>query len=310
MSDNHSPCATALLREDVEFASGKETCRAWLYTPASPQTHLVPCIVMAHGFGATRECGLEPYAEKFTQAGYMVLVFDYRHFGASTGEPRQLFSVRRQPEDWANAISFARSIKNVDPDKIALWGSSFSGGHVIVAAAADGNIAAISSQCPMMDARMSARASFRHSGFFSFMKQGMLAMADQIGSLFGRAPIYVPLTGKPGTVAAMNSQDSVSGYGALTPPDWRNEVCARYVLTITSYRPITFATKLNCPALIQVCMNDSLAPAATTIRAAQLIGDKAQLERYDCGHFDIYQGKHYKRASSEQLAFFDRVLKS
>lgn len=89
MSDSHSLSAPAHLREEVEFVSGRETCRAWCYKPVLTQKNLVLCIVMAPGFGGTRECGLEPYAEKFANAGYAVLLFDYRHFGASTGEPRQ-----------------------------------------------------------------------------------------------------------------------------------------------------------------------------------------------------------------------------
>ena len=300
----------AFRREDIKFKSGQDYCQAWYYRPEDALTETLPCIVMAHGFGGTRDCGLEPYAVKFAAAGFAVLLFDYRHFGASSGEPRQLFSIRRQLEDWANGIAFVRNQKLVNANRVALWGTSFSGGHVLVAAVRDGNIAAVSSQCPMMDARDGAKANLKNSGLTGFLLQGVLGMADAVGSLFGRPPIYVPLVGRPGVLAAMNSPDSVSGYGAITPPGWRNQVCIRYALTIASYRPIAYARAANFPALIQVCTNDRLAPAASAIRTARKIGKKAELQSYDCEHFDIYLGEHFERASTEQLEFFDRVLRS
>ena len=75
-------------REDLTFPSGEDTCAAWLYRPDGAEGP-VPCIVMAHGFTATREDRLPAYAERFAAAGMAVLLFDYRHFGDSTGEPRR-----------------------------------------------------------------------------------------------------------------------------------------------------------------------------------------------------------------------------
>jgi uncharacterized protein len=97
-----------MTRTDAEFGSQGTTCRAWHYTPdKNGGGTLRPCVVMAHGFGATRDASLEPYAERFAAAGMHVLLFDYRHFGASDGEPRQLLSVHRQLQDYAAAVGFA-----------------------------------------------------------------------------------------------------------------------------------------------------------------------------------------------------------
>src|SRR5688500_3720583 len=71
------------LRQDVCFRSGGVSCAAWLYRPASSSEHELPCVVMAQGFGGTREMRLWAYAERFVAAGYAVLAFDYRHFGGS-----------------------------------------------------------------------------------------------------------------------------------------------------------------------------------------------------------------------------------
>ncbi len=263
---------------------------------------------MAHGLGGTRDAGLEPYASRFAEAGYVVLLFDYRHFGASDGDPRQLLSIRRQLQDWAGAIAFARQMPQVDPDRIALWGSSFSGGHVIVAAARDGNIAALSAQGPMMDGWAALRNYIRYAGVADLIKLACLGIWDQLRALAGCSPVTVPVIGKPGELAAMSTPDAYAGYMAIAPPGWHNEIGARMALTLGTYRPIALAGKVSCPALIQVCRQDSVAPAAVAIETARRMGARAELKQYDCGHFDIYTGQHFEQAVHDQLDFFNRVL--
>ena len=74
-----------------------------------------------------REQRLDAFAERFAAAGLAALVFDYRHFGASEGEPRQLLDVKRQLTDWRSAVAYARGLAGVDGDRVAVWGTSFSG---------------------------------------------------------------------------------------------------------------------------------------------------------------------------------------
>ena len=137
------------VRRELRFSCGDTTCAADLYLPANA-TERVPCIVMGHGFTGTRDLGLASYATRFAGAGIAALVFDYRHFGTSGGEPRQLLSVPDQLADWRAAIAFARDCPELDPARIAIWGTSLSGGHVIVIAADDPAIAAVIAQVPWL----------------------------------------------------------------------------------------------------------------------------------------------------------------
>lgn len=130
-------------RTDVTFPSGGGSCAAWLYVPNSAPAS-GPILVMAHGLGGVRQMRLDAFAERFSSAGYRCLVFDYRQFGASPGAPRQLLSVRRQLEDWRNAIAYARQFDGIDPDRIVLWGTSFAGGHVMRTGARDPRVYALS----------------------------------------------------------------------------------------------------------------------------------------------------------------------
>src|SRR5687768_3488108 len=113
-------------REDVTFDSGGVRCAAWWYRSGDDAGR--PCIVMAHGIGGTRDSGLEPFAEAFADGGFDVLLFDFRSFGASGGEPRQHVTWRGQREDYLAAAAHARTLEGVDPDRIVLWGTSYSGG--------------------------------------------------------------------------------------------------------------------------------------------------------------------------------------
>ena len=113
-------------RDDTTFPSGDSDCAAWLYRPAyieSDDSSPRPSVVMAHGLGGVKEMRLDAFAERFTEAGYLCLVFDYRHFGASGGPPRQLLSVRRQREDWKAAVTHARTIDGADPERVIVWRS-------------------------------------------------------------------------------------------------------------------------------------------------------------------------------------------
>ena len=297
-------------REDCTFLSHKVVCRAWLYRPVAPAGAPLPCIVMAHGLGGTRTVGLAPYAERFAAAGYGVLVFDYRHFGDSDGEPRQLMSIRRQLQDWESAIAFVRGLSGMDPERIALWGASFSGGHVIVVAARDKRVAALSAQGPMMDGWAALVNFLGYAGTGPLLRLAGLGVLDQIRALAGLSALTVPVVAQPGGLAAMSSFDAYDGCRALAPPDWRNELCARFALTLGTYRPILHAPKVTCPALIQVCRQDSVAPAAAAIATARRMGRRTKLKTYDCGHFAIYVGAIFEQAVRDQLAFFDRVLRS
>jgi fermentation-respiration switch protein FrsA (DUF1100 family) len=290
-------------RNDVEFPSGGLRCAAWLYRPDADGP--LPLVVMAHGFSGTREMRLDAYAERFAQEGIAALVFDYRHFGASAGEPRQLLDVRRQHEDYVAAIAYARQLDWVDANRIALFGSSFSGGHVLAVGAHDDRLAAIVSQCPFTD----GLATLPNLGVANVLKGAVAGLRDQLGALAGRAPYYVPVTGEPGRFAVMTTPDSKGGIEAMVPAQtcWENRIAARILVRIGLYRPGRQAARITCPVLVCACDGDALAPAS---RTAELVSKapRAEVKRYPFGHFDIYVGTPFEEAVSDQAAFLSRHL--
>ena len=291
-------------RADISFPSENGQCRGWLYLPDSA-TPRPPVVVMAHGLGGVKEMRLDTYAERFQAAGYACLVFDYRHFGASDGEPRQLLDIGRQLQDWASAIHHARNLGQVDGERIALWGTSFGGGHALAAGARDGRVAAVIAQCPFTD----GMASIRVMEFPIALRLTLLALWDTLGAWFGSAPVLVPISAAPGELGMMTTPDAKPGYLALVPEGlaFRHELAARIALHIPFYRPGRLAEKLGCPALFCVCDHDSVAPAEATLRHAARV-PRGEVRRYPEGHFDIYVGDAFERVVADQLDFLARHL--
>ena len=257
---------------------------------------------MAHGFSATRDDGLPGYAEAFRDAGLAVVVFDYRHFGASTGEPRQLLDIGRQHEDYRAVITWARQLDGIDPDRIVLWGSSFSGGHVLAVATADPRIAAVISQAPFTD----AIPTLMHVPPKNAVRLTVAGLRDQLRGWRGRAPRLAPAVGEPGTLAAMTEPDAKPGFDAIVPPEslWRNEFAARLMLRFPFYRPGLKSQQLTMPLLVCICENDTTTPPASTIKAAER-APRGELRRYPYGHFDIYNDPKVK---ADQVDFLRRVV--
>lgn len=294
-------------RQDLTFASGSGTCHAWLYRPVGPPNATIPCILMAHGIGGTRDAGLEPFADRFAAAGFAVLLFDYLHFGASTGEPRQLFSVKQQLADWQHAIACARGLPGIDPQKIALWGTSFSGGHVIVTAAHDPRIAAVSALAPMMDGRAGLWLYLRSAGLLRLLEFTAMATCDRLRAWFPMPPLLIALVDRDEGLAVMHGRDAAAGCLSIAPPHWRNEICPRYALTIGIYRPLKLAAKITCPVLIQICEQDQLVSNKAVIATAKILGHNAEMIQFPCGHFGIYHGPHFENAIANQIEFFSRI---
>jgi pimeloyl-ACP methyl ester carboxylesterase len=290
-------------REDINFDSGGTRCAAWLYRPEGEGSH--PCVVMAHGFTGVREQRLDAYAERFAAAGVAALVFDYRHFGSSEGDPRQLLDIGRQLDDWRAALAFARGLDGIDPKRVALWGSSFSGGHVVAVAAGDPQVAAVVSQAPFTDGLSAIRAG----GVAAALRLVGAGLRDQVGALLGRKPYTMPAVGPPGTLAAMTAPEAEPGFHSLDPPDstWRNRVIARIALTIGLYRPYAKFASLRCPVLVTVCEHDATTPPGPAVRAADR-SPNAELLRYPIGHFEVYLDPSFERTVTDQTEFLVRNL--
>lgn len=290
--------------ERREIPSGSGICMADLYLPET--SGRCPVIVMAHGFGACRTFGLPPFAEHFASRGMAVLLFDYRNFGSSPGEPRNLISPRRHLNDWRAAVDYALRLPQIDSSRVALWGSSFSGGHVVETAASRNDIAAICIQVPFSD----GLATILDLPKPFVLQAAAHGLRDLLSSASGMGPHQVPVFGKPDVFALLNTPECEKGYGALVnaEEDWVNLAPARIGLTLPLYRPIRKASKIHCPTFIVCAEKDSLVSKKTVDRLSRAIPGSMTMY-LDCGHFDLYFKDLFIKNISAQTSFLEGVLK-
>jgi fermentation-respiration switch protein FrsA (DUF1100 family) len=290
------------------FISGGIKCAADLYLPAK-STGKIPCIVMAHGFTATKDLGIHVYAKSFVEAGIAVLAFDYRNWGESEGEPhqRQVGDAKKQREDFHAAISYARSLDGIDPARIAIWGSSFSGGHVIAVAGEDPKIAAVISQVPMIDMVEGRGVGVR----LPVGMQIRLLIAVVIDALYGKLgldPYLVPAAGNPGDFALWTDPEAKPFFDRMIAEGskWRNEWAPRFALAPSRYKEGT-AEGLKMPLMILVADKDVYASPEYAVQIAKK-APQGEVRRYPCGHFAFYLDEMREKSIADEVEFLRKHL--
>jgi fermentation-respiration switch protein FrsA (DUF1100 family) len=294
--------------EKVSFVSGGDVCAGYLFIPeAAADTGMRwPCVVLAHGFSGTMD-RLLPHAERFAAGGIAALVFDYWGFGESGGEPRQVVDLPSQQRDLRAAIAWVRGRDDLDPGRVALWGNSLGGAHVISVAADDPGIGAVVAQIPFNGfprvRGRSTMASLRLLGAILW---------DALRGRLRRSPAYIPMIGRPGQVAVVSTTEAqrhlatLAGEGGTTL--WRNQVPPRGLLQMMRYRLVLDAARLRAPLLVCVAVDDTETPEATTRELADR-APHGTLRRYPGTHFDFYTDPSVRdRALADQLGFLHEHL--
>jgi fermentation-respiration switch protein FrsA (DUF1100 family) len=278
-----------MARRDIEFDAEGVTLRGWFYD-ADGRSGAAPTIVMAHGFSAVKEMYLDEFAEVFAAAGLNALVFDNRNFGASDGEPRCEIDPVQQVRDYRHAITYATTLDEVDPTRIGAWGSSYSGGHVLVLGAIDRRVKAVVAQVPLVSGSANiaelVRADFR-AGFRQMFDD------DRAARFRGDPPAMVPVVAEdPLAPSALPTPDSWTWFtetGKTRAPSWKNEVTLRTVEMLGEYEPAAYIARISpTPLLMVVAREDHLTPAHLAIDAYERAREPKRLVILPGGHFDAY----------------------
>jgi pimeloyl-ACP methyl ester carboxylesterase len=291
-------------REDVRFASGEEECAAWLFRPEATGRP-APCVVMASGLSCVRDQRLDAFAERFAAAGFAALAFDYRHFGDSGGEPRSLMRADLQRDDWRAALSYTRSLEDIDNGRIALWGFSAGGGHVQSLALSEPGVAAAVCVAPLVDG---TRTLVYIGGWAHLLRLGLAGARDGLRGLRRAKPYRIPATAPPGSLAVINSPDGLKGFESVTGPEstWSNDLCAR-ALMAPPYRLARKVRRIDIPILYCITEGDDVTPPALGKKAAER-APYGELHLYPGGHFDAFLGSTFERMAADQVDFLARRL--
>jgi dienelactone hydrolase len=290
----------------VSFDSHGLNCAGYLYRPMNTSDR-VPCVILANGFSNTMDWILPAYAERFVATGFAVLIFDYRYFGESEGQPRQFVSVEHQREDIRSAIRFARTLAGIDPNRIALWGTSLGGGHVIAVAAAEPSIAAVIAQVPGLDmVSKEARATITLPASTLLGLLGS-AVRDAIQGALGLSPYYVKVFGEPGETAVFSDPKLKPRFESLmeNSQTWRNRFTPRFYLALPRYQQ-GMMEKLNMPLLVCVADQEVYSNPVFQVKIGQQ-APRGEVLRYPGEHFDFYHGL-FEQVIADEIGFLQRHL--
>lgn len=275
-------------------------CEAGLFFPQSPE--IKATIILAQGFGALWQFGTNNAINNYVDQGYAVLAFNYRGFGLSEGKPRQIINPHQQIEDWHNAIDYCLSIPELTNKKIVLWGSSFSGGHVLTVTANNPKVSAVLAQVP----HCSSRSAFKHVGLKKSASGMFHAFIDKLHSAFGKIH-HIAIVDKPNKPAGLNYPGWADSYLSMidNKMPWENKLPARSLLTAGNYNPIDTADKISCPVFIAYGEHDQ-GILVTDVEATIDKIQQCESWRFAGDHFEAYDGGSVNReVIDRQLSFLN-----
>jgi fermentation-respiration switch protein FrsA (DUF1100 family) len=286
-------------RIDVEFMSEGTTLRGWLFLPAGAGPF--PGIALSPGFAGVREGFLGyPYQEVFAEAGLVSLVFDHPNCGDSDGSPRQEIDPFLQLRAYRDAITFLAGHEAVDGDRLGIWGTSYSGGHVLAVGATDPRVRCVVSQAMTISGH---RNLIRRHTPASYEDLRRRWAADRLRQARGEPPTTVP--------AFAEDSDSVR-FAMSRPPEyrrnWRNEITLRSWEFYDEYEPAALIERISPrPLLMIVALGDKMTPTEDALAAYNRALEPKHLLLVPGDHYAVYTGE-FERVSAAARDWFVQHL--
>lgn len=301
------------MRADIEFPSEGATLRGWLYRQDDPSHRRRPAVVMAHGFSATRHMTSDKYALALHAAGFDVLLYDHRNFGASDGEPRQQINPWVQARGYRDAVSCLAARNDIHPEGIALWGDSLSGGVALAVAATDKRVAALVVQVPACGPELPPDDADGRR---------FLAIADTIsngnvqpspGDIHGPMPVVSDdQIRRPSALQPLTAYRWFIEYGGRLGTQWVNDVTRAQPRTAEPWHPGLCAPHVSCPTMFLVAHDEEMKNASPVVarHAFDRIAGAKEWVDLEGGHFGLlyYPSELFDRASSAQTEFLTKHL--
>lgn len=284
-------------------AEGGVSLHAWVFRPKHDKP--APAITMAHGFSGLKYRGLQAYAERFRDAGFVVIVHDHRNFGLSGGEIRGDIDPWQQISDWRRVISYLEALPRVDATRLGIWGTSYAGGHAIVLGATDSRLRVVSVQVPIISGyeqslrRIPPDARAAQQAFFN---------EDERGQLRGEEPKRQRVVSLDSTErAAYRSQDMIDFHEAYEIPDGvehGDTITVRSSRLAQMYEPGLWIPRIGPkPLLMVVARDDVITPTDLALAAFERAVEPKRLKLIDRGHFDAYRSE-FEQSSSAACDWF------
>lgn len=302
----------------VSFPAAHGTVlRGDLYLPAAAAGP-VPGVVMAHGFSATRRMGLAGFASAFCAAGHAVLVYDHRNLGESDGEPRRRINIWSQARDYGYALGWLADRPEVDADRLAIWGSSFSGGQVLAVAAIDDRVKAVIANVPFTGFSSEPLPEAEAQARFAAMRKGLRDESGTGPADSGDVMGPMAVVDEHGGPAWLQQEESARWFlqvGGAPDSGWQNDFTLQpmgeegSVFHFSAFDPAVCVPHIApTPLLMVVASQDRLAATDVAIAVYARAGHPKRLELVDGDHFVDYAGPVFEQVSAVMCDFLTAHL--
>ncbi|TAK77703.1 MAG: alpha/beta fold hydrolase [Gammaproteobacteria bacterium] len=272
-------------RTNIMFKSDDIILKGWFYTPSNQDIAPAPCVIMTHGFSALKEHYLDKFATRFAQAGMCVLVYDNRNFGDSEGAPRFEVDPFMQIQDMKNAITYLQQRKEVNAKKIGLWGTSFSGGIVLVVAATDNRVKCVVTQVPFISGHHKFLQQIKPEQWEVIKKK---YHAENLSRMAGHEPTMIPVvTDNLQSTAIMKIPSAFSFFTSVK--FWENKVTLRSIENAGEFEPISYIRDIDdIPVLFIVANKDTINATNCALEAYNKTRSPKKLVMIEGDHFVPY----------------------
>lgn len=307
LSSQNVPLDSNVIRKDIQFYSSGFRLKGWLFLPADTVGKKLPVVVMAPGFSGIKECSYQFIAGYFAKEGLAVVLFDYPNFGESEGSFRQEADPWLQIQAYRDAIGYAVAQPQIAPEKVGVWGGSYSGGHAIVVSALDSRVKCYVAMTPYLSGHELVK---HHSAATSqFLQQQF--NTDRFNRLNGKVPAMIPVaTNKQGDFVAVGSKhawDFVQTFPSYAPT-YQNVVTLKSLEMELEYEPGSYIERTGAkPKLFLIALQDELIPEHLISNAYDRAAEPKNLVRFEGHHFSAYLEKR-KEISGLAIDFFKKHL--
>jgi len=296
------------MRKDISFTSKGLRCQGWFYIPEGlAEGERRPAVIMTHGLSAVKEMILPNIAEAFVRDGFVVLAFDYRYFGESEGKPRSQLFPLDQVEDARNAITWVSDQPEVDPQRIALWGTSLGGAVAVYTATFDKRVKAVVAQVPSIITPDSRRS--RNPEMWD--RVGELLIQDRVARYKTGEVRYMKLVAPEGEPCALPGQEAYDEYMALAKnaPNWRNEITLESLEKMREFDPVSLIHLISPAALLLIPAEKDIGIPVESIRAVcERVTEPKAISVLPIRHFEVYAEPWLSKAASLATGWFQKYL--
>jgi predicted ester cyclase/fermentation-respiration switch protein FrsA (DUF1100 family) len=262
---------------------------------------------MANAISAVKEITLPGYAERFCAAGFVVLAFDYRHFGASDGEPRNHLVPLVQQQDIRNAITWLRAQPEVDSDNVGGWGVSLGGVHMLYLGAYDRRLKAVVSVATGLNTLEVMMGRTGLQGFLGYLN------ADRDQRFRNNSPAtYIPAVSMPGEGGAMAFPEAYDFYTDAMKtyaPTYDNRITLESLEYLIADHSAEAVPLIAPTALLMIHGEKEVIPPDMVRGVFERAGEPKKLMVLDCLHTDLYTREPWvSQSADEAIEWFNHYL--